>query len=380
VSLRHVQFTNIGELADEVWNDVAWQLKTAVSGGEFIGGAAVDIFEADWARYCGVSHAVGVGNGTDALHLTLRALGIGAGDEVVVPAMTFVATAEAVVLAGAAPRFADVDPDTLLITADSVAAAITSRTKAIVVVHLYGQPPNMDELGRLAGRYGLFLIEDAAQAHGAHWRDRPVGSLSDAACFSFYPSKNLGAFGDAGAVVTDDAGLAERVRSLANHGRPNGSHHQHLSVGTTSRLDALQAIVLRSKLDRLDGWTRARQHLAARYRFGLRDTPGIRLLAQHQLADHVFHLFVVRVPERDVVRAEFARRGIETGVHYALPCHRQPAYAPFTNGALPNSEAAATEVLSLPLYPHMSTTQVDWVVEETKSILADRVRAGAEVA
>ncbi len=380
MSTRTVPFADLGAMANDVWSELARPLRAAVLGAEFIGGPAVESFEMEWARFCRVEHAVGVANGTDAIHLTLRALGIGPGDEVVVPSLTFVATAEAVVLAGATPRFADVDSDTLLLTAETLEAAITPRTKCVIAVDLYGQPANMDELIEVAHRHGLFLLEDAAQAHGARWRECPTGALGDAACFSFYPGKNLGAFGDAGAVVTDDAALAGRVRSLSNHGRPVGSHHRHEYVGTTSRLDAIQALVLRAKLPRLAHWTRARQQVAARYCLALAEIPELRLVAQHPLAEHAYHLFVIRVADRDRVRAELSRQGVETGIHYALPCHLQPAFAQYTDGPLPNAEAAAAEVLSLPMYPHITPTQVDRVIKATTTVLGERVGSSAVIA
>jgi dTDP-4-amino-4,6-dideoxygalactose transaminase len=318
-----------------------------------------------------------VANGTDALQLTLRALGIGPGDEVVVPTMTFVATAEAVVLAGATPCFADVDPDTLLLTEESVRETITSRTKAVIPVHLYGQMADMPALCQLARREGLVVIEDAAQAHGASWRGQKAGSLGNAGTFSFYPSKNLGAFGDAGAVVTSDAALAERVRSLANHGRPSGSHQRHTFVGTTSRLDSLQAMVLRAKLTRLGAWTAERRQIAAVYEAALADTPGVAIVGRHHLAEHVYHLFVIRVSDRDTVRAELERRGVQAGIHYSLPCHQQPAFAAYAKRPLPHGEAAAAEVLSLPLYPHMTRSQIERVLEATESVLTERAYHGA---
>jgi len=372
-----VPFTDLGAMADEIWPGISEPFRRAISSAEFIGGPAVELFEDDWARFCGVSHAIGVANGTDALQLTLRALGVGPGDEVVVPASTFVATAEAVVLAGATPRFADVDPQTMLITPDSLLAAITPRTQGAIAVHLYGQPADMEELSSTASERGLFLLEDAAQAHGASWRGQLVGSFGDAACFSFYPSKNLGAFGDGGAVVTRDANLARRIRSLADHGRMTGSHHGHSLVGTTSRLDSLQARVLHAKLGRLPVWTEARRAAAARYREGLADLPGLELMGEHVLAHHVYHLFVVRLSERDRVRAELGKAGVQTGVHYALPCHKEMAFAQYALEELPNSEAAATEVLSLPMFPHISRAQVDRVIDLTRSLLTEKAVAGA---
>jgi len=355
-----VPFTDLAATTREVRPqlDAAWQ--ALLASGDFVGGSAVERFEEQWARYCGTREAVGVANGTDALALTLRALGIGAGDEVVVPANTFVATVEAIVLAGATPRFADVDPDTLLLTPAGLTAAATSRTAAVVTVHLYGQTGDMGALAAASDRAGLALLEDAAQAHGASWCGQRAGSFGRAGTFSFYPAKNLGALGDAGAVVTSDAQLARRLRSLRNHGRPPGKHHRHVDVGTTSRLDTLQAAVLSAKLPRLDGWTRARQAVAARYRQALEGGP-IRLVATIPGAEHAYHLAVALVPDRDRTRAKLAECGVETAVHYPEPCHLQEPYRQFATDPLPVTERVADEVLSLPLFPQLSDAQVERV-------------------
>ena len=252
-----VPFIDLAAMTGEVRAAVSDAWRGLLDSNRFIGGEAVDRFESEWAAYCGTTQAIGMANGTDAIQLTLRALGIAEGDEVIVPANSFVATAEAVVLAGATPRFADVDPATLLLNADALTAALTNRTRAVIVVHLYGQMVDMDAIGRVAERAGIAVIEDAAQAHGATWRGRSAGSVGIAGCFSFYPGKNLGAFGDAGAVVTSDAALAARLRSLRDHGRAGGSHYDHAYLGTNSRLDALQAVVLSAKLARLDDWNDA---------------------------------------------------------------------------------------------------------------------------
>jgi dTDP-4-amino-4,6-dideoxygalactose transaminase len=368
MTIQSVPFMDLGAMADEVWPEIEGAVKAAVSGAQFIGGPAVEAFENEWAAYCGVPHAIGVANGTDALHLALRALGVQSGDEVVVPSSTFVATAEAVVLAGGIPRFADVDPETLLMTVDTMTAAITPRTRGVIAVHLYGQTPDMDALEAAVRARGLFLVEDAAQAHGARWNGRPVGTFGDVACFSFYPGKNLGAFGDAGAVVTGDAELAERVRSLANHGRATGNHHSHLVVGTTSRLDSLQALVLSAKLKRLTAWTEARQKVVAQYRADLTDLAGVQLLVEHSLSHHVYHLFVIRVPERERFGADLLSHGVQSGVHYSLAIHQQPAFAQYAVEPLPEAEAGAAEVLSLPLYPHLGMEHVDRVIEVTKLV------------
>ena len=352
-----IPFLDLAAMTREVRQPVEQAWSQVLASSRFIGGDAVKEFEEAWASYCEVPHAVGVANGTDALQLTLTALGVMPGDEVIVPANTFVASAEAVVLAGAVPRFADVDPDTLLLTPEHLEAVITRRTKAVIIVHLYGQMPDMDTLGDTAGRAGIAVIEDAAQAHGATWRGRRAGSLGVAGCFSFYPGKNLGAFGDAGAVVTADQGLAQRIRILRDHGRAAGSHYRHELVGTNSRLDALQAVVLTAKLDRLDAWNKARGSIAARYRAALAPGPA-RLVGEVPGATGVYHLAVARVPNRERVQKQLAAMGVQTQIHYPIPCHRQIPYQRFADRPLPVAEKTAGEVLSLPIFPTMSDAQV----------------------
>lgn len=364
-----VPFTDLAAMAGEVWPSIEGDYLACLLGGAYIDGPAVASFEREWAAYCGADYAVGVANGTDALELALTALGIGPGDEVVVPANTFIATAAAVVRAGAVPRFADVSDDTLLMTAGTLAEAMTSRTRAVIVVHLFGQMPDMTGILAAAAEAGVYVIEDAAQAHGAEWNGQRAGSFGDAACFSFYPGKNLGAFGDAGAVVTSRPDLADRVRALANHGRSHGaSHYEHAYLGTNSRLDALQAILLSGKLAFLETWTKRRIALAARYREGL-DGAGLRFTGVASRARHVYHLFVVRVAGRDQVRAELARRGIQTGVHYPVPCHRQPPLRQFADRPLPVADRAAGELLSLPMFPHLTGGQLDLVCQTLSDVL-----------
>jgi len=354
-----VPFTDLGAMAREIWPAIETPFTEALLQGRFIGGPPVAGFEEEFARYCGTTHAVGVANGTDALQLTLQALGVGEGDEVIVPANTFIATAAAVVRAGAIPVFVDVAPDTLLITPEILAAAITPRTRAVMVVHLYGNLPAMDGLCAVADRAGIHLIEDAAQAHGGEWRDRRAGSFGVAGCFSFYPGKNLGAFGDGGAVVTSDPDLADRIRSLANHGRTGGSaHYEHTYVGTNSRLDTLQAIALSAKLARNEEWTEARISLADRYRKRLAGS-AVRLLEVAPEVRNVYHLMVVRVPDRERLQAFATAHGVQTGVHYPVPCHLQPPLRRFAHSALPVCEDSAGELLSLPLFPHMTAAQLD---------------------
>ena len=339
-----------------------------LSEAAFIGGSHVKAFEEAFATYCGVQHCVGVGNGTDAITIALRGLGIGPGDEVITAANSFIASAEAISNAGARVVFADVGAESYTLDPDRVEAAITPRTRAILVVHLYGQPAQMDALLELGRARGLHVIEDAAQAHGAEWQGRPVGSLGSVACFSFYPGKNLGAYGDGGAIVTDDAELADRVRMLANHGRV--SKYDHGCEGFNSRLDGIQAAILFVKLACLDRWNRERNVAAARYDELLRDT---RVVTPARLAgaQHVFHLYVVRVPERDRIRAALAEQGIEVGVHYpiALPNLSAYRYLGHAPSDFPVATRCSGEILSLPIFPELSEEQIAEVCGALRRLL-----------
>lgn len=343
---------------DAIWQDT-------LAGSAFIGGTAVETFEQRWAQYCGARHCVGVANGTDALELILAGLGIGPGHEVLVPANTFVATAEAVVTAGATPKFVDVDPGSLLITAEHIAAAITPQTRAVMVVHLYGQIPEMEDIAAVAKAAGIHIIEDAAQAHGATYRGRRAGSFGTAAAFSFYPGKNLGALGDGGAIVTSDQHLADEIRTLANHGR--GHHLLHTHRGRNSRLDGLQAAALTVKLDHLDGWNDRRRNAHALYLDRL--AAAVDMLTTLPHGRPVHHLEVIRVEDRDRVRDELARRGIQTGIHYAMPCHKHPAFAEFDLGPLPVAEWAAARQLSLPMHPTLNTDEITTVTDAVLELL-----------
>jgi dTDP-3-amino-3,4,6-trideoxy-alpha-D-glucose transaminase len=328
--------------------------------GAFIGGEAVERFESDFAAWCEASHAVGVSSGTEALVLALRALEIGPGDEVIVPANSFIATAEAVSLIGARPRFADVDPLTQLMTLDTLQAALTPEVRCVIPVHLYGRTVEMQPIMEYARTNGLVVVEDAAQAHGARYQGKRVGTIGDAGTFSFYPAKNLGAWGDAGAVVTSRAPLAERVRLLRSHGESPRYHHQ--VVGTTGRLDAIQAAVLGLKLVRLDKQNQARRVAAREMTSAL---AGVEQLATPAPArregDHVFHQFVVRTAHRDLLREHLAARGIATGIHYPIPIHRSQAYASPFGGpdVAPHASRLAGEILSLPIFPGMTAAQIE---------------------
>ena len=359
---RTVPFLDLSAMNAEVSDLVGVQWNDLMVENAYIGGEWVERFESSWASYCGATYAVGVANGTDALELTLRALGIGTGDEVILPANTFVATAAAVHLAGAHPRFADVDPDTALLTADGVRSMLGPRTAAVIVTHLFGNMANMEELVRVSDANHLALIEDAAQAHGATWEGAKAGSLSVAGCFSFYPGKNLGAFGDAGAVVTSDQRLAEGIRSLGNHGRSPRSKHAHGLIGRNSRMDALQAAVLSAKLPRLDTWNHSRRQAARIYRERLPATAGA-WIAEEDRSQSAYHLNVLRVRSRDDVISHLQRSSIETGVHYPVPCHLQPGYERYRSERLPAAERLANEILSLPIYPHITVDTIDYVCE-----------------
>ena len=325
----------------------------------FILGEEVERFETDFASYCGVDHCVGVASGTAALTVSLLAAGIGRGDEVVVPAHTFVASALAVIHAGARPVICDVDAATGLIDCDAAASVVTRRTAAILAVHLYGQACDMAALRLLARARGLLLVEDAAQAHGARACDRRVGSLGDVAGFSFYPSKNLGALGDGGAICTNDGELAGRARRLRDLGRLGSG--EHLVPGFNERLDAMQAAFLRVKLPFLDEWNERRRALAAAYRNRLAGR--VRLLEERAGARCVYHLFPIRVSDRDELAVHLERAGVQTGVHYPVPIHRQPALSDHLGGArgFPAAEAWAAEELSLPLYPELEPSELERV-------------------
>jgi dTDP-4-amino-4,6-dideoxygalactose transaminase len=349
-------------------------VEAVLAHGEFILGPELGIFEDDWARFCQVPYAVGVGSGTDALHLILRGLGIGPGDEVITVANTFIATVDAISHAGATPVLVDCRIEDYLIDTAAVAAAITPRTRAIIPVHLYGQPADMTTLAAIAQKAGLALVEDAAQAHGAALSDgRRCGSLGLAAAFSFYPAKNLGAFGDGGAVTTADEPLARQLRLLRNLGSAVKYHHE--VIGFNSRLDTLQAAILSAKLRHLAAWNDARSNVASWYRSALGGCPGLVLPVESAWTGrHAYHLYVVRLleRERETVARELAARGVRTMVHYPLPIHLQRAYAGLGKGtgAFPAVEAASHSILSLPMYPEVTQVQVGHVADSLRAVLS----------
>ncbi len=337
-------------------------LLRVAAGGWYLLGEEVRAFENEFAAWCGAAHCVGVSNGLDALHLVLRAWDLGAGDEVIVPSNTYIATWLAVSQTGATPVPVEPDPRTYNLDPARIEAAVTPRTKAILPVHLYGQTADMDAIMEIARRRGLKVLEDCAQSHGATQRGRRAGTLGDAAAWSFYPGKNLGAFGDAGAVTTGDPALAARIRTLANYGSKVKYHNEE--KGFNCRLDEIQAAVLRVKLPVLDEWNARRTGIAARYLSGIRN-PKVTLPHIPEWAHPVWHLFVVRSQERDALQASLAGAGIGTLIHYPLPPFDQPAYAEFRERAAewPLAAAMAREVLSLPMFPHMTEVQVEQVIE-----------------
>ena len=344
--------------------DVA--ISRVLDATSFILGREVADFETAFAAFTGAREAVGVASGTGALELALRACGIGDGDEVITAAHTFTATAEAIWHTGARPVFVDIDPVDFCIDPALVEAAVTPRTRAIIPIHLYGQPADMPALLDIARRHGLRVIEDAAQAHGARIGDGAVGSLGDLACFSFYPGKNLGAYGDAGAVTGNDHELTSRVRLLRDHGRT--TKYEHEAIGFGERLDALQAAVLGVKLGHLPAWTDLRRAHANRYRALLTETP-VELPTEVDGRYHVYHLFVIRTARRDALAEHMREAGVDVGIHYPIPLHRQPAYAGlgYREGDLPETERAASEILSLPMYPELTDFQIERVAAAVQS-------------
>ena len=355
-----IPMLDLGRAARRIEQPLRRRWRHLLAETAFVGGPEVASFESAFADFLEVDHCIGVANGTDALVLALRALDVGPGDEVVVPAFTFVATAEAVVLAGATPVFADVEAGSLNLDFDDVAGRLTSRTVGIIGVHLYGNPFDLASAQRLCAARGLWLVEDAAQAHGAEWRGRPVGGFGDVATWSFYPSKNLGCFGDGGAVTTRDSALAERIRLLANHGVTARYHHQ--LVGTNSRLDALQAAVLNCRLPLLAADNVRRQEIAERYRELLAGHRAITALTPPDDARSVWHQFTVRSASRDALAAFLSAREIGAATHYPEPLHHQPAFAHLAPlPVLPVAETAASEVLCLPMFPELEDEEVDRV-------------------
>jgi len=365
-----VPFLDLKTVHAELREELDAAYRRVLNSGWFILGAEVEAFEKEFAAYCGAQHCIGVGNGLDALHLILRAMDIGEGDEVIVPSNTYIATWLAVSYAGAKPVPVEPDERTYNIDPAQIESVVTDRTRAIIAVHLYGQPAEMDAINEIASRHGLRVIEDAAQAQGARFRGRMAGALADAAGFSFYPGKNLGALGDAGAITTNDAELADRIRQLRNYGS-RVKYYNELK-GFNSRLDELQAALLRVKLCKLDDWNDRRRRVADSYLTMLREADlFLPFVAPH--IEAIWHQFVIRHPQRDALQTRLAAAGVGTLIHYPVPPHRQQAYAEmqFGAGSFPVAEAIASEALSLPMGPHVSEEQICYVVKQLTSFRND---------
>lgn len=363
-----VPFVDLQAQYRSIKGEIDTALARVVKGASFVLGPEVEAFEAEFADYIGARFCVGVNSGTAALQLALTACGVSTGDEVIVPANSFFATAEAVSTAGATPVFVDPDPVSYTIDPAKIEAALTERTRAVVPVHLYGQPADLDPILELAARHGLSVIEDAAQAHGSEYKSRRVGALGRAGCFSFYPGKNLGAYGEGGAILTDDAEVARLARMLRDHGSARKYHHE--LIGYNFRLEGLQGAVLRAKLPHLERWNELRRAHAARYRallgaLGQEVETSFVLPREMPYARHVYHLYVIESAERDELQQHLTAAGIQTGIHYPVPIHLQPAYAALAHrpGDFPAAERQARRVLSLPIFPELTEEQLARVGE-----------------
>jgi dTDP-4-amino-4,6-dideoxygalactose transaminase len=359
---------------NSIKNELETVVKEVLESNQFILGPKVEELEKAIAEYCGVTYGVGVASGTDALILVLTALGVGSGDEVITTPFTFFATAEAISRVGARPVFVDIDPNSYNINVELIEEKITDKTKALLPVHLFGQPANMIELKKICQEYSLLLVEDACQAIGAKYEDKMVGSWGDAACFSFFPSKNLACAGDGGMVVTNDALIAEKVKLLRHHGSRQKYFHEIL--GYNSRLDAIQAAILNIKLKYLNFWNNQRREKAAYYNQLLADLP-VKTPFEDNRAKHVYHLYVIRTPRREKIRQALFKNGIASGVYYPLPLHLQKAYAHlgYKPGDFPEAEKASQEVLALPLYPELPLEAVEEIVTVIRSVLTKKSKS-----
>ena len=348
-------------------------IQEVIESSAFAGGRFVTAFEEDFAAYCDVPYAIGVGSGTEALWLSLLACGVGFGDEVITVPSTFMATAEAITYCGARPVFVDVDERTYTMNPKLLSGALTRRTKAIIPVHLFGQAADMDPILDFAREHGLYVIEDACQAHGAEYKGRRVGTLGDTACFSFYPGKNLGAFGEAGAIVTYSGELQEKIRIIRDHGQVR--KYFHSVVGWNCRMDGIQGAVLRIKLRQLEVNNQRRREHAAHYAAGLQEVGGLILPAEAEYARHVYHIYAIRVNERDDLMKCLTDQGIMTGIHYPVPVHLQEAYQGlgYERGTFPVAERCAAEFVSLPMYPELTYSQVEQVIEGVKEAVAENL-------
>ncbi|NQU77399.1 DegT/DnrJ/EryC1/StrS family aminotransferase [Candidatus Falkowbacteria bacterium] len=357
-----IQYQNIKQEIDQAIAEV-------IDSCKFINGPGIEEFENDFAKFLGAKHAIGVSNGTDAICLALMALGIKAGDEIITTPLTFIASVEPFILLGIKPVFADINEKTYSIDEDKIKAKITPKTKAIMPVHLYGNPVNIDSISQIAKDHNLFLIEDAAQAQGAEYNGQKAGTLGDVACFSFFPGKNLGAYGDAGAITTNNDSFAEKIKKLKNHGRQE--KYTHDIVGTNSRLDTIQAAILKVKLKYLKQWNNSRRQIAEKYKEKLSTCGQITFPEETIKAKSIYHQFVIRVPNRDKVLEKLKELNIGAGIHYPIPLHLQPAlkFLNHKQGDFPNAEKASKEILSLPMFPELTDEQINYITENLTKII-----------
>lgn len=365
-----VPFLNLKAQYDSIAQEVESSIKEVLTSCAFSGGPYVQQFEEEFAAFCGCSQAIGVGSGTEALWLALLALGVKPGDEVITAPNSFIATAEAISLCGADPVFIDVEEGSFTMNPALLEQAITPRTRAIIPVHLFGQTADMDPILKIARKHGIPVVEDACQAHGAKYKGKRAGSLGDAGCFSFYPGKNLGAYGEAGGVVTNNKDLAENIRMLRDHGQSRKYYHE--MVGINGRMDGIQGAILRVKLKYLDSWNAARRENAAAYGQLLQGLPSLATPKEMPYAHHVYHIYAVCAPGRQDVIDALAAKGISCGVHYPVPIHLQRAYAGKELGRFPVAERSAEQLISLPMFPELSQEQISYVSNELKALLAKR--------
>jgi dTDP-4-amino-4,6-dideoxygalactose transaminase len=364
-----VPFLDLKAQYASIKDEIDQAIQQVIDHSAFSGGPFVEKFEAEFAQFCQSKHCIGVGSGTEALWLALLAMGIGPGDDVITVPNTFIATAEAISLCGARPVFVDADDRFYTMNPDLLGKAITRSTKAIIPVHLYGQPVDMDPVLEIARAHGLTVIEDACQAHGALYKKRKVGSMGNAAAFSFYPGKNLGAYGEAGAIITNEEELAWKIRMLRDHGQR--SKYYHDLIGINGRMDGIQGAILSVKLRRLESWNEARIRHAGLYDDLLRDVEGVTIPARAAYSRHIYHIYGVRVPERDRVLQALKDQGVGCGIHYPVPIHRQKAYGHLGSpaGTFPVSESCANELLSLPMFPELTDEQIHYVTERLRQTL-----------
>jgi dTDP-4-amino-4,6-dideoxygalactose transaminase len=367
-----VPFLDLRSHHEPIMRELMDAFRQVTEASAFAGGPFVSAFETEFAAFCGSQHALGVASGTDALWLALMALGVGPGDEVITVPNSFMATAEAISLCGARPVFVDIDPDTYTINVEQLESAITLRTQAIIPVHIFGQVSDMDAILSVARRHGTPVVEDACQAHGATYKGRRAGSLGVAGCFSFYPGKNLGAFGEAGAITTDEQEIRSKVQVLRDHGQSSKYYHSH--IGWNARMDGIQGAVLSLKLKRLTDTNAARRAHAALYDRLLAEVPEVIRPLAASYGEHAYHIYAVRVPDRDGVLQRMAARGVNCGIHYPVPIHLQKAYTflGLGPGSYPVAEQSAKDLLSLPMYPELSEEQIEFVVSALKESLPER--------